>query len=61
MSERTVHTKGKTYRLAPGQTGEPAEAVFGDEAVKLLGLEGAKVYTMPDGKRVIAMQEQAEK
>ncbi|NCC23481.1 MAG: hypothetical protein EOM26_13690 [Alphaproteobacteria bacterium] len=60
MSERTVHTKGKTYRLAPDQTGEPAEAVFGDEAVKRLGLEGATIYTMPDGRRVVAMPGPAE-
>ena len=60
MSERYVHTKGKTYQLAPDQTGEPAEAVFGEEAVKRLGIEGATVYTMPDGQRIIARPKQAE-
>jgi hypothetical protein len=53
-TDRYVFTKHDAYKLEPGQQGEPAEQVLGEDNARRLGLTGATVYTLPGGRRVIA-------
>ena len=55
---RVVVTKHRIYELAPDQTGTPAAEVYGAEIAERLGLMNATVYTMPDGRRVVARPEE---
>ena len=55
LFRRVVVTKdGTVYELAPDQAGRPAAAVFGAAQAERLGLIGATIYDMPDGRRIIA-------
>ena len=53
-SERIIYTKRHTYRLPIEQEGRPVEELLGLENSIKCGVAGAKVYDLPDGRRIIA-------
>jgi hypothetical protein len=49
---RVIVLKNEIHELAPDEQGQPVEDVMGDHLPAML--KGAKIYTLPNGRRVVA-------